>query len=114
MEEDLEMFGNQLVTSTSIFTVGYVIGQIPFNLLMPRLSPRWIIPSVCPFYSGTFLSFLFLTLVLARGWLGRGRDVHVQCQVLSCSLRPSLSCWDFRVSIHTHRKHIKCHSLELG
>lgn len=47
MEGDLEMFGNQLVTSTSIFTVGYVIGQIPFNLLMTRLSPRWIIPSVC-------------------------------------------------------------------
>ncbi|KAJ5180880.1 major facilitator superfamily domain-containing protein [Penicillium capsulatum] len=46
MEEDLEMFGNELVTSTSIFTVGYVIGQIPFNLLMTRLSPRWLIPTL--------------------------------------------------------------------
>ncbi|KAJ5579703.1 uncharacterized protein N7459_005688 [Penicillium hispanicum] len=46
MEEDLEMYGNQLVTSTSIFTVGYVIGQIPFNLLLTRVSPRWVIPTL--------------------------------------------------------------------
>ena len=46
MEEDLEMYGNQLVTSTTIFTVGYVIGQIPCNLLLTRISPRWVIPSV--------------------------------------------------------------------
>jgi MFS transporter, ACS family, pantothenate transporter len=46
MEEDLQMFGNQLVTSTSIYTVGYVIGQIPSNLLLTRVSPRWVIPSV--------------------------------------------------------------------
>jgi ACS family pantothenate transporter-like MFS transporter len=77
MEEDLQMFGNQLVTSklvrvqtlhpfvhimrrffpsgqwlslfaigTSIWTVGYVIGQIPSNLLLTRVSPRWVIPSL--------------------------------------------------------------------
>ncbi|SCV47298.1 related to transporter protein [Fusarium fujikuroi] len=46
MEEDLEMFGNQLVTSTSIWTFGYVIGQIPSNLLLTRVSPRWVIPSL--------------------------------------------------------------------
>ncbi|KAF5015945.1 hypothetical protein F66182_12533 [Fusarium sp. NRRL 66182] len=46
MEEDLGMFGNQLVTSTSIFTVGYVIGQVPFNLLLTRVSPRWVIPTL--------------------------------------------------------------------
>lgn len=46
MEEDLSMFGNQLVTSTSIWTVGYVIGQIPSNLLLTRLSPRIVIPTV--------------------------------------------------------------------
>jgi hypothetical protein len=46
MEEDLGMYGNQLVTSTSVFTVGYVIGQIPCNLLLTRVSPRWVIPTV--------------------------------------------------------------------
>ncbi|KAL2157333.1 hypothetical protein VTH06DRAFT_6271 [Thermothelomyces fergusii] len=48
MREDLDMYGNELVTSggTSIWTVGYVIGQIPFNLLLTRVSPRWVIPSL--------------------------------------------------------------------
>ncbi|KAJ5884769.1 hypothetical protein N7495_009279 [Penicillium taxi] len=46
MEEDLGMYGNQLVTSTSIYTVGYVIGQIPSNLLLTRVSPRWVIPAL--------------------------------------------------------------------
>lgn len=46
MKEDLNMYGNQLVTSTSIYTVGYVIGQIPSNLLLTRVSPRWVIPVV--------------------------------------------------------------------
>jgi MFS family permease len=46
MEEDLQMYGNQLVTSTSIYTVGYVIGQIPSNLLLTRVSPRWVIPAL--------------------------------------------------------------------
>lgn len=53
MKEDLEMYGEQLVTSTSIWTVGYVIGQIPSNLLLTRASPRWVIPSV-----RTFMLFL--------------------------------------------------------
>ncbi|TVY84257.1 Pantothenate transporter liz1 [Lachnellula suecica] len=46
MEEDLGMYGNQLVTSVSIWTVGYIIGQIPCNLLLTRVSPRWVIPSL--------------------------------------------------------------------
>ncbi|KAM5354784.1 hypothetical protein ACJ41O_001430 [Fusarium nematophilum] len=46
MKEDLRMYGNELVTSTSIWTVGYVVGQIPSNLLLTRVSPRWVIPSL--------------------------------------------------------------------
>ncbi|KAG7294565.1 hypothetical protein NEMBOFW57_004641 [Staphylotrichum longicolle] len=46
MKEDLGMWGNELVTSTSIWTVGYVIGQIPSNLLLTRVSPRYVIPSL--------------------------------------------------------------------
>lgn len=30
----------------SIWTTGYVIGQIPSNLLLTRVSPRWVIPSL--------------------------------------------------------------------
>ncbi|KAI0177921.1 allantoate permease [Pestalotiopsis sp. NC0098] len=46
MKEDLGMYSNELVTSTSIWTVGYVIGQIPSNLLLTRISPRWVIPAL--------------------------------------------------------------------
>ncbi|EJT99513.1 MFS general substrate transporter [Dacryopinax primogenitus] len=46
MKEDLSMYGNELVTATSIWTVGYVIGQIPSNLLLTRISPRWLIPGL--------------------------------------------------------------------
>lgn len=46
MKEDLGMTANQLVTATSIWTVGYVIGQIPSNLLLTRIEPRWVIPAV--------------------------------------------------------------------
>jgi ACS family pantothenate transporter-like MFS transporter len=48
MQEDLGMFGNQLVTAVSIWTVGYVIGQIPSNLLLTRVDPRYVIPAVSP------------------------------------------------------------------
>lgn len=64
MEEDLEMYGNQLVTSTSIFTVGYVIGQIPCNLLLTRVSPRWVIPSASTTYYFTLLRVI-LTVTTA-------------------------------------------------
>lgn len=46
MEEDLGMYQNQLVTAVSIWTVGYVVGQIPSNMLLTRVSARWVIPSV--------------------------------------------------------------------
>ncbi|WWD22599.1 hypothetical protein CI109_107092 [Kwoniella shandongensis] len=46
MKEDLGMHGNELVTAVSIWTVGYVIGQIPANLLISRVEPRWVIPAL--------------------------------------------------------------------
>lgn len=46
MKEDLGMWKDELVTATSIWTVGYVIGQIPSNLLLTRVSPRWVIPAL--------------------------------------------------------------------
>jgi ACS family pantothenate transporter-like MFS transporter len=62
MEEDLSMYGNQLVTSVSIYTVGYVIGQIPSNLLLTRVSPRWVIPTVCTTFPDFSTASLPLTL----------------------------------------------------
>ncbi|WRT70038.1 uncharacterized protein IL334_007032 [Kwoniella shivajii] len=46
MKEDLSMNGNELVYAVSIWTAGYIIGQIPLNLLLTRVDPRWVIPTV--------------------------------------------------------------------
>ena len=98
MEEDLSMYGNQLVTSTSISTVGYVIWQIPCNFLLTRVSPRWVIPTVC------FLLDLNLALdncwlvIVARSGLGTCDYVYVLCEILQSTLRSSVPRWYFRVS----------------
>ncbi|CDZ97527.1 Permease of the major facilitator superfamily [Phaffia rhodozyma] len=46
MKEELNMNANQLVTATSVWTAGYVIGQIPIQLILTRVSPRWVIPAL--------------------------------------------------------------------
>ncbi|WWD22600.1 hypothetical protein CI109_107093 [Kwoniella shandongensis] len=46
MKEELGMYKNELVTATTIWTVGYVIGQIPSNLLLTRVQPRYVIPAL--------------------------------------------------------------------
>ncbi|GAA6041481.1 hypothetical protein JCM8097_001897 [Rhodosporidiobolus ruineniae] len=46
MKEDLNMYGNELTTAITVWTVGYCVGQIPSNLLLTRISPRWWIPSL--------------------------------------------------------------------
>ena len=40
------MIQTNSTSGQSIWTAGYVIGQIPFNLLLTRVSPRWAIPAL--------------------------------------------------------------------
>lgn len=40
------MHGNELVTAVTIWTVGYVVGQIPVNLLLTRIRPAYVIGAV--------------------------------------------------------------------
>lgn len=90
------MYGNQLVTSTSIFTVGYVIGQIPANLLLTRVSPRWVIPTVSD--SEQCGPMQTLTRYIARGRLGYCHHLHVVSQVLQGAVRLTLPRRSIRVS----------------
>ncbi|KAJ5770085.1 uncharacterized protein N7511_002136, partial [Penicillium nucicola] len=46
MKEDLGMYGNQLNYMQTCWTVGYVIGEIPSNLLLTRIKPRYWIPAM--------------------------------------------------------------------
>ncbi|KAF7292071.1 MFS general substrate transporter [Mycena indigotica] len=46
MKEDLNMYGNELVHATSFWTAGYVIGQVPTNILLTRVPPQYVIPTL--------------------------------------------------------------------
>jgi MFS transporter, ACS family, pantothenate transporter len=46
MKEDLGLFGNQLNYMQTCWTVGYVIGEIPSNLILTRVRPRYWIPTM--------------------------------------------------------------------
>ncbi|KAF9515950.1 hypothetical protein BS47DRAFT_1293193, partial [Hydnum rufescens UP504] len=46
MKEDIGMHDNQYNTAIALWTVGYVLGQIPSNLVLTRVSPRIWIPLV--------------------------------------------------------------------
>ncbi|RMZ78714.1 hypothetical protein DV737_g3756, partial [Chaetothyriales sp. CBS 132003] len=45
MKEDLSLYGNQLNYMQSLWTVGYVIGEIPSNMLLTRVRPSLWIPA---------------------------------------------------------------------
>ncbi|KAF5023037.1 hypothetical protein F66182_4921 [Fusarium sp. NRRL 66182] len=45
MREDLDMYGNELNIMQTLWTVGYVIGEIPSNLLLTKIRPSIWIPA---------------------------------------------------------------------
>lgn len=46
MKEDLNLYGNQLNYMQTCWTVGYVIGEIPSNLILTRVRPSIWIPTL--------------------------------------------------------------------
>ncbi|KAL6232364.1 hypothetical protein BDW75DRAFT_22444 [Aspergillus navahoensis] len=46
MEEELSFHGNQLNQINTVFTVGYIIGQVPSNLALTYLRPRIFFPTM--------------------------------------------------------------------
>lgn len=57
MKEYYEMNGNQYNYMTTLWTVGYIIGQIPSNLILHRISARY-------YLAGLELIWAFLTVLL--------------------------------------------------
>lgn len=45
-KEDLDLFGNQLNYMVAAWTAGYVIGEVPSNMIMTRVRPSIWIPSL--------------------------------------------------------------------
>jgi ACS family pantothenate transporter-like MFS transporter len=58
-KEDLSLYGNQLNYMTTAWTVGYVIGEIPSNILLTRVRPSIWIPA-CE------VTWTVLTMCLSR------------------------------------------------
>lgn len=46
MKEDLGLYGNQLNYMVMTWTVGYVIGEIPSNIILTRVRPSLWIPTI--------------------------------------------------------------------
>ncbi|CAG9955876.1 unnamed protein product [Clonostachys rosea f. rosea IK726] len=46
MKEELGFYGNELVTFNTLFSLGVVVGQIPFVFLFTYLPMYWIIPGM--------------------------------------------------------------------
>lgn len=46
MKKELGFYGNELVTFNTLFSVGVVVGQIPFVFLFTYLPMYWIIPGM--------------------------------------------------------------------
>ncbi|KAG9701756.1 putative MFS transporter Liz1/Seo1, partial [Aureobasidium melanogenum] len=46
MKEDLGLYGNQLNYMQTCWTVGYVIGEIPSNVLLTKIRPRYWLPAL--------------------------------------------------------------------
>lgn len=59
MKEDLGLYGNQLNYMQTLWTVGYVLGEIPSNLLLTRIRPSIWIPA-CE------VTWATLTILLAK------------------------------------------------
>ncbi|KAL4985613.1 major facilitator superfamily domain-containing protein [Aspergillus falconensis] len=52
MREELNFQGNQLNQINTIFTVGYIVGQVPSNLALTFVSPRLFFPAVMIIWGG--------------------------------------------------------------
>lgn len=52
MKEELSFQGNQLTVINAIFTVGYVVGQVPCNLALTYWRPRIFFPAMVLMWGG--------------------------------------------------------------
>ncbi|KAF2455596.1 pantothenate transporter [Lineolata rhizophorae] len=52
MKEELNFHGNQLNQINTVFTVGYVIGQVPSNIGLYYIKPRIFLPSMMVIWGG--------------------------------------------------------------
>ena len=74
LEEDLGLTDTQYQTCVSILFVGYILGQVPSNMLITRIRPSWYMGSANALWAIvsalTAASHNFIGLLLTRFVLG--------------------------------------------
>jgi MFS transporter, ACS family, pantothenate transporter len=63
MKEDLGMLGNQLNYMQTAWSVGYVLGGVPSNILLTRVRPSLFIPCI-----EIMWAVLTFSLVACKSW----------------------------------------------
>lgn len=58
MKEDLGLWGNELNWMITWFQIGYIVGQIPSQILLTKISPRFYLP-IAEFMWSVFVLFLY-------------------------------------------------------
>ena len=74
LEEDLGLSSTQYQTCVSILFVGYILGQVPSNMLITRVRPSYYMSAAMAVWAVvsalTALSHNFIGLLLTRFFLG--------------------------------------------
>ena len=74
LEDDLGLVGSQYQTCVSILFVGYILGQIPSNMLITRVRPSWYMGGANALWAIvsalSAASHNFIGLLLTRFFLG--------------------------------------------
>jgi sugar phosphate permease len=74
IQKDLNLSGSQYQTCVSILFVGYILGQIPSNMLLTRVRPSWYMASAMALWAIvstlTGIAKDFKGLFLTRFFLG--------------------------------------------
>jgi len=52
LQEDLSFTGNQFNQVNTIFTIGYIIGQVPNNLMLQIVAPHLWLPGMALIWAG--------------------------------------------------------------
>lgn len=68
MKEDLNLNGNELNWFTTFYQIGYIVGQIPSNILLTKISPRYFLPGA---------EFIWSLLVLFLYKVRSAKDIYV-------------------------------------
>jgi MFS family permease len=74
IEEDLNLTSTQYQTCVSILFVGYIIGQVPSNMLLTRVRPSWYMAFAMGLWAIvsalSAVSHNYIGLLLTRFFLG--------------------------------------------